>query len=75
MAGRIHYGVLPLGPALPFIKDGRVLALAVADQRSPLAPDIPALSEVAPNYDRSGSCGMLAPAGTPRLCCIRSAMH
>lgn len=66
VAGRIHYGVLPLGPALHFIKDGKVLALAVADQRSPLAPDIPAMSEVVPNYERSGSYGMLAPAGTPR---------
>lgn len=66
VAGRIHYGVLPLGPALPFIKDGRVQALAVADQRSPLAPGVPAVTEVLPAYGRAGSYGLLAPAGTPR---------
>lgn len=66
VAGRIHFGVLPLGPALHFIKDGKVLALAVADQRSPLLPDVPAMSEVVSKYERSGSYGVLAPAGTPR---------
>jgi tripartite-type tricarboxylate transporter receptor subunit TctC len=66
VAGRIHFGVLPLGPGLHFIRDGKVLALAVADQRSPLVPDVPAMSEVVPKYERSGSYGMLAPAGTPR---------
>ena len=65
-AGRVQYSVLPLGPALPFIKDGRLVALAVANQRSPLLPDVPAVLEVLPNYERAGSFGMLAPAGTPR---------
>jgi tripartite-type tricarboxylate transporter receptor subunit TctC len=58
--------VLPLGPGLHFIRDGKVLALAVADQRSPLVPEVPAMSEVVPKYERSGAYGMLAPAGTPR---------
>ena len=65
-AGRVQYSVLPLGPVLPFIKDGRVTALAVANQRSPLLPDVPAMTEVLPNYERGGSFGLLAPAGTPR---------
>lgn len=65
-ASRVHYSVLPLGPSLSFIKDGRLLALAVANQRSPLLPDVPAILEVLPNYERAGSYGMLAPAGTPR---------
>ena len=65
-AGRVQFSVLPLGPALPFIKEGRVLALAVANQRSPHIPDVPAMSEVLPNYERAGSYGVLAPAGTPR---------
>jgi tripartite-type tricarboxylate transporter receptor subunit TctC len=66
VAGRVHYSVLPVGTGLPFIKDGKLLALAVADQRSPLLPDVPAMSEVLPKYERSGAYGLLAPAGTPR---------
>ena len=65
-AGRVQYSVLPLGPVLPFIRDNRVVALAVANQRSPLLPDVPAMVEVLPNYERGGSFGLLAPAGTPR---------
>jgi len=65
-AGRVHYSVLPLGPALPFVREGRVLALAVANQRSPLLPDVPAMSEVLPHYERAGSFGLIAPAATPR---------
>ena len=65
-AGRVHYGFLPLGPLVPFIKDGRVVALAVADQRTPQLPDVPAITEVLPNFERAGSFGVLAPAGTPR---------
>ncbi len=65
-AGRVQFSLLPLGPALPFIKEGRILALAVANQRSPHIPDVPAITEVLPNYERAGSYGVLAPAATPR---------
>lgn len=65
-AGRVQFSVPPLGPSLPFIKEGRIIALAVAAQRSPHIPDVPAMSEVLPNYERAGSYGILAPAGTPR---------
>ena len=67
MAGRAQYVATPLGPALPLIKDGRMLALAViAPRRSPLLPNVPAMAEVLPGYQRDGSYGLLAPAGTPR---------
>jgi tripartite-type tricarboxylate transporter receptor subunit TctC len=67
VTGRVQFSILPLGPALPFIKDGRLLALGVANpQRSPLLPDVPAIAEVLPDYQRDGSYGLLAPAGTPR---------
>ena len=50
------------GPALPFIKDGRALALAVAQsERSPLLPDVPAMPEAIPGYERDGSFVLLAP--------------
>ena len=67
VTGRVQYCVCPLGPTLPFIKDGRLLALGVAQpQRSPLLPDTPAMPEIIPGYARDGSFGLLAPAGTPR---------
>ncbi|HKA43223.1 MAG TPA: tripartite tricarboxylate transporter substrate-binding protein [Burkholderiales bacterium] len=67
LAGRVHYCIVGLGAALPFIKDGRLLALAVSTpQRSPLLPEVPAMTDVLPGYGREGSHSLLAPAGTPR---------
>ncbi len=67
LAGRIHYAMAGLGPALPFLKDGRLLALAVGiPRRSPVLPDVPALVEVVPGYEKDGSYALLAPARTPR---------
>lgn len=67
VAGRTHFTTAPLGPAFPLIKEGKILALAVnTPQRSPLLPDVPAMPEVLPGYQRDGSYGMMAPAKTPR---------
>ncbi len=67
LAGRVHFAFAGLGPALPFIKDGRLLALAVGiPRRSPILPDVPALAEVLPGYEKDGSYALLAPAKTPR---------
>ena len=67
VTARVHYCVCPLGPSLPFIKDGKLLALGVVlPKRSPLLPDVPAMVEAIPGYQRDGSFGLLAPAGTPR---------
>jgi tripartite-type tricarboxylate transporter receptor subunit TctC len=67
VSGRIHYAFPSLGPVMPFIKDGRVLALAmVTAKRSPLLPDVPAMVEVLPGFERDASHALLAPAKTPR---------
>lgn len=67
LGGRVHYAVAGFGPALPFIKEGRLLALAVTTpRRSPLLPEVPAMAEVLPGYERNESFAMLAPAKTPR---------
>ena len=68
MTGRIHYSFLPLGSVLPFVKDRKLIALAVlTPQRSPLLPDAPAITEVLPAFGRPlGSFGMLAPGSTAR---------
>ncbi len=65
-AGRIHFGVAVLGGALPFIRDNRMVLLAVGPQRSPLYPDVPAIAETLPGYSREGSQALYAPAATPR---------
>ena len=66
MAGRVHFGVAGVGPALAMIKDGKLLPLALVPNRTPLLPDVPAMSEVLPGAGRDGSQMWLAPAGTPR---------
>jgi tripartite-type tricarboxylate transporter receptor subunit TctC len=68
MSGRIDYFLSPLVPALPFIRDGRLLALAVSTaQRTPVLPDVPTIAEAAlPGYEFQAWFGVFAPARTPR---------
>jgi len=67
VAGRVHYVITGLITTLPYIQDGRLVALAVATPtRSPMLPDVPTIAETLPGYKRDGSHVMLAPAGTPR---------
>jgi tripartite-type tricarboxylate transporter receptor subunit TctC len=66
VAGRVHYGIPSLGPALSFIKDGRLLALAVLiPKRSAILPDVPALLEILPTFERDAGHAIMAPARTP----------
>jgi tripartite-type tricarboxylate transporter receptor subunit TctC len=67
IAGRVHYAIVGLASSLPFIRDGRLVALAVGTpERSPLLPDVPTIAETLSGYARDGSHSLLAPAGTPR---------
>ena len=68
LGGRAHYHLGTLGVTLPFIKDGKLTALAVATpQRTPVLPDVPSLGEIYAEFQRPDtSHGMMAPAGTPR---------
>jgi tripartite-type tricarboxylate transporter receptor subunit TctC len=65
VAGRVQFGMAGLGPALGLIRDGRLLLLAVVPNRTPLFPEVPALSEILPGAGRDGFQAWLAPAGTP----------
>jgi len=68
IAGRIQYVISPIQPALPFIKDGRLLALAVTTaRRSPVLPDVPTITETAlGGYEFESWVGLSAPAKTPK---------
>jgi len=54
--------------ALPFIRSGKVKALAVTSAaRSSVMPDVPTIAEAAlPGFEVVGWNGLLAPAGTPK---------
>jgi len=68
IAGRVDYYFCPIPTALPFIRDGQVLALAVSSpKRSPLLPDVPTTLESGfPNSDYTSWFGMFVPAKTPK---------
>ena len=52
---------------IPFIRDGKLRALAVSSkERSPALPDVPTVAEAGvPGYEATSWIGMLAPAATP----------
>ncbi len=68
LAGRSHYHVGTMAVVLPFIREGKLVGLAVTSpQRAPVLPDVPALGEMMSEFSRPDtSHGLLAPAGTPR---------
>jgi tripartite-type tricarboxylate transporter receptor subunit TctC len=66
-AGRSAYYWSPLGLTLPFIRDGKLLPLAVSTaQRAPLMPEVPVISDLVPGVVYDHWYGMMAPAKTPR---------
>ena len=66
-AGRLNYGLISLGPALPFIQEKRVIALAqIAAKRAASLPDVPLITETLPGFERDTTHAIIAPAGTPR---------
>ncbi len=68
MAGRVDYYFCPIATALPFIRDGRLLALAVSGKtRAAALPDVPTTLEAGfKDSDYTFWIGLFAPAKTPR---------
>lgn len=68
MAGTIQVMFSDIAGALPHIRAGKVIPLAVGgSKRSSLMPDTPTIAEAAklPGFDVSAWMGIFAPAGTP----------
>ena len=67
MAGRVTFYFSPISAALPFVRDGKLTALAVSTaKRSSVLPNVPTIAESGlPGFDYSLWVGLFAPAGTP----------
>ncbi|MBV7486257.1 tripartite tricarboxylate transporter substrate binding protein [Bordetella sp. BOR01] len=67
LGGQVQFMADAVSSGLPYIRDGRVRALAVTGTaRSTVLPDAPTLAEtVMPDFEASTWHGVLAPAGTP----------
>lgn len=67
MSGRVDFYFAPVGFALPHVKTGKIVPLAVSSsKRSSGMPDIPTSVEAGfPNSEYDVWIGMFVPAGTP----------
>ena len=68
MSGRVDFVFSPILPSLPFIREGRAIALGVSTARRASAlPDVPTTVEAGvANSDYNFWIGMFVPAKTPR---------
>jgi tripartite-type tricarboxylate transporter receptor subunit TctC len=68
IAGRVDFYFTPIAPALPHIRDGKLVALAIgAAKRASLLPELPTTLEAGfPESDYNFWIGLFAPARTPR---------
>jgi len=68
VAGHVYGHVDQISSALPYIKAGRIRAIAVTTgKRTASLPDVPTLAESGvPGFDASTVTAVLAPAATPR---------
>lgn len=74
-AGRLDMQVITFSNAQPFLKAGKLKAIAVTSkERHPGFPDVPTVAEiVVPDYDVVSWLGLSAPAGLPPA--IRDRLH
>jgi tripartite-type tricarboxylate transporter receptor subunit TctC len=67
IAGQVHVIFDNLPSSSPFIKGGRIRALAVTSaHRDPSLPDVPTVGETVPGYEATAWFGIGMPRGTPR---------
>ncbi len=67
LAGRVHLMLNGMATVVPYIKSGKLVALAVGSRkRSPAAPDVPTMIELGyPGFEVSSWHALLAPLKTP----------
>jgi tripartite-type tricarboxylate transporter receptor subunit TctC len=66
--GHIQFALDNITLVLPQVKAGKVKALGMSTlQRSPSAPDVPAIAETLPGFEASAWHGVFVRAGTPRV--------
>jgi tripartite-type tricarboxylate transporter receptor subunit TctC len=66
-AGQVQLAFVTITAAAPLMKAGKVKALAITSAKpSPLAPDLPLLSDTVPGCVSGGEVAMLGPAGLPQ---------
>jgi tripartite-type tricarboxylate transporter receptor subunit TctC len=68
ITGQVSAMIVNMPPAVPFVKAGKLRALAVTTRnRSPLLPEVPTVAESGlPGYETVAWFGILAPAATPK---------
>jgi tripartite-type tricarboxylate transporter receptor subunit TctC len=67
MSGRVPLMFNPLYASIPYMKGGKLKAIAVASpQRAITHPDLPAIAETLPGFDVRSWNGMVVPSATPR---------
>jgi len=67
ISGEIHFLTGTIPALAPFIRDGKLRALAVTSaQRSPALPDVPSMTEAGmPDFNVLNYFGLMAPKATP----------
>lgn len=65
LGGHITVGFVDMATGTPFVKDGKVKALAVCTQRSPSLPQVASYKEQGIDFDHTLSWVMYVPAGVP----------
>jgi len=66
LGGQVSLTCDSLVQALPYVRDKRLVALAVLGAvRSPLLPDVPTVGETLPGYELTNWFGLVAPAAVP----------
>jgi tripartite-type tricarboxylate transporter receptor subunit TctC len=66
VGGQVSMMFMDVAIGLPMAKAGKIRVLGVTTAaRTPLLPDVPAISEALPNYEVVAWTAMAAPAGTP----------
>lgn len=67
LGGQVDFTLGDLAVSMPQIRGGKMKGLGVTSpQRTPLAPELPAIAETFPGYETRIWYGLVAPANTPK---------